>query len=342
MNKDESSCLLKEIKLELTYRCNLQCIHCSSEANLHHAPVMSFEKAEDVMKQAIDMGIKEVSFSGGEPLLWPGLTDIISLCSSATIKTQVYSAGNINNPNAMMKLLKESGISKIIFSAYASNENCHDKITQVEGSFQKTMATIDEAVKVNLSTEFHFVPLRTNYSELTRVITLAERKGVNKVSILRFVPQGRGQNSSELALTHSQNLELKQAIEENKSVVTTRLGSPYNFLMVNNVPKCCAGIDRLTISPDLYIYPCDAFKQIKPIKIVGTNEFSRLDKWSLKECWVNSPYLKAIRQHLSSPFETPCIDCKYLKRCLSGCLAQKYLKNDNLEKRRDPDCLIAG
>jgi radical SAM protein with 4Fe4S-binding SPASM domain len=168
---------------------------------------------------------------------------------------------------------------------------------------------------------------------------LAHNKGVSQVSILRFVPQGRGESCSALALDRGQNLELKKIVEQNRIEAKIRAGSPYNFLMINDSPSCRAGTDRLTILPDSTIYPCDAFKQVKAEKIVGTDEFSRLDRWSLRECWEKSPYLRAIREYLKSPFEQPCCACEYLGRCLSGCIAQKYIANGNLKKAPDPMCL---
>lgn len=339
MKLEKSVFALNAIKLEVTHRCQLRCIHCSSNADPCNRLLMPFKLAIDILEQAIAMGVKEVCFSGGEPLLWMGIEDAISFCTSAGIDTQVYTSGNIDGAEVNMESLREKKTSRLIFSVYGGKEECHDKITGVRGSFGKTMEAVDGAIAAGLDVEFHFVPLSTNYRELGDVILLARDKMVKQVSILRFVPQGRGESYIGLALTRRQNLELKKIVERNRSDVKVRAGSPYNFLMLNDSPACCAGIDRLTILPDSTIYPCDAFKQVKVKKIVGTDEFSRLDKWSLRECWEKSPYLRAIREYIKGPVEQPCYDCEYLGRCLSGCVAQKYIANSSLKKVPDPMCL---
>lgn len=336
---EKSVFALNAIKLEVTHRCQLKCIHCSSNANPCNSPVMQFKLATDILEQAIAMGVKEVCFSGGEPLLWEGIADAISLCTSAGVYTQVYTSGNLDGVEVSMELLREKNTSKLIFSIYGGKGEYHDKITEVRGSFDKTMGAVDQAIAAGLDVEFHFVPLSTNYKELGDVIRLARNKGVEQVSILRFVPQGRGENHPGLALNHRQNLELKKIVERNRSEAKIRAGSPYNFLMINDSPSCSAGIDRLSILPDSTIYPCDAFKQVKAERIVGTDEFSRLDRWSVRECWEKSPYLRTIREYLKSPFEQPCCACEYLGMCLSGCLAQKYIANGSLKKVPDPMCL---
>ena len=104
--------------------------------------------------------------------------------------------------------------------------------------------------------------------------------------------------------------------------------------------RCCSGIDRLIIEPDLRIFPCDAFKQIKAEELVGTLELSSLNGNSLSECWEHSPFLEAVREYLTTDFAEPCVSCQSLEQCLSGCLAQKVIANGNLKKSPDPLCLM--
>jgi len=327
---------LREIKFELTYKCLLKCIHCSSEANVS-ACEMSYDTAVSILSQAIEMKVQEISFSGGEPLLWPRFSEIASLCSSAGIHTQVYSSGNIGDLTIIEEI--KDYVDTIIFSIYSSEQEFHDQITKVGGSLKKTISAVEEAKNAGLNVEFHFVPLKSNYEHLSNIIDYAKTLGVPKISVLRFVPQGRGELISELALNTEENLRLKKIIEGNDSKVQLRTGSPYNFLMVNQKQKCNAAINRLTITPDLHIYPCDAFKQVKAKKIVGSDEYSRLDKWSLSNCWNMSLYLNAIRRYHQHPFEKPCNTCKHIENCVSGCMAQKYLARGKLGKGPDPMCL---
>lgn len=184
-----------------------------------------------------------------------------------------------------------------------------------------------------------------NYRELPRLIELASEKELSQVSVLRFVPQGRGAIQPSMALTHHQNLELRQVIGASRAAhkrLKVRAGSPYNFLLVNESPECCAGIDRLTIGPQFHLYPCDAFKLIEAHELVGTDDFSRVDLWSLEDCWYKSPYLRAVRDYLTTPFQPPCDTCELLERCLSGCLAQKVIAHGALKKGPDPMCLKSG
>lgn len=334
--------ILKEFKIEVTHRCNLSCIHCSSDASLSNPLEISKTDCIRILNEASSMGVKEVAFSGGEPLLWTGLEDAINTAKDGGLKITVYTSGNVDNVSNKFKGLNKIGLKKCVFSIFGKSANLHEKVTRIPGSFEKTIQAINIALQNGIRSELHFVPLSNNYRELEDLAILGNQLGISCISILRFVPQGRGQLLKRRVLNRLQNLELKRIIERlRKKGFEIRTGSPYNFLMLNDQPECSSGIDRLIIGPDLRIYPCDAFKQIKAEEVVGTLAMSSLKETSLLECWDNSHFLKAVRKYLTTPFFKKCDSCKVFEKCLSGCLAQKVLINYDFRKQADPDCLIA-
>jgi radical SAM protein with 4Fe4S-binding SPASM domain len=339
MTQHQPPFALREIKLELTHRCTLDCTHCSSAASPSCSREMPPHRALGLLDQILALGVREIAFSGGEPLLWPGLYGAVHKCSQAGVWPTIYTSGNVDECDVAMSLLKEKGAGRVIFSLFAACREPHDQVTRRRGSFDKTLTAIDAAVQAGLPAELHFVPMRDNYAELPRLIDLAAAKRLGRVSVLRLVPQGRAAIQPSMALTHDQNLELRRMIEAGRKKLEVRAGSPYNFLLVNESPKCCAAIDRLTVDPRFNIYPCDAFKQIEARELVGRDEFCRVGRWSLDECWQKSPYLGEVRQYLTTPFEPPCDSCELLERCLSGCLAQKAIAHGTLKKAPDPMCL---
>jgi radical SAM protein with 4Fe4S-binding SPASM domain len=331
---------LRELKIEVTYRCELNCTHCSSDARPSNSLQMQREECLQILADAIQMGAKEVAFSGGEPLTWPHLADAVATASKGGLKVTIYTAGVTDNFNEKASALFRRGAERFIFSVFGADAINHERITRVSGSFKQTCDAVADARTVGLATELHFVPMSTNYRELDGVAALGKRLGVDQVSVLRLVAQGRAALIQGRALTKIQNFALRrQILDLRKAGFKIRTGSPYNFLMTNDSPACRAGIDRLIIGPDLRIYPCDAFKQVKAEQVACTLNFSCLRDARLQECWEKSPFLEAIRDYLTTPFPQGCSDCLDLERCLSGCLAQKVINSGNLNKRPDPDCL---
>ena len=332
---------LREIKLEVTHRCLLACIHCSSDAHEATSSEMSRENCIRIIRDAIAMGVRKFAFSGGEPLLWEHLEEIVRDTAGSASDISIYTSGNVPDVDARLGGLARLGVSTIIFSVFGATEVEHERITRVKGSFSGTSNAINAARKYRLNTELHFVPLSNSYDFLTGIAHLGRVWGISRISVLRFVPQGRGWLIKNRALDRWQNGELKRSIVMlRRKGFDIRTGSPYNILMLNDQPACSSGIDRLIVGPDLRIYPCDAFKNIKAEELVGTVDYSILGNRGLTECWDHSPFLNAIRGYLTSDFCEPCLSCDGLEKCLSGCLAQKVIVNGTLRKSADPLCMM--
>ena len=332
--------LLKEIKIEVTHKCKLACVHCSSDANLESTHEISLPDCTNIIKEARELGAETLAFSGGEPLLWTGLNESVRFAKNAGFEVSIYTTGNTKDSIDSIQTLAQLGINKLIFSLFGATDTLHEKITRVRGSFEKTIRSIETSVTSGVITEIHFVPFRDNYTELLNICGLAKKAGISKISVLRFVPQGRGAAFQNHKLNQRDNIQLKKMIEKLRADGhNIRLGSPYNFLLLNERPQCSSAIDRMIVSPNLNIYPCDAFKNIEAEEYAGTSEKSNLAKYSLQVCWLESPYFNKIREYLTTPFEEPCSVCSLLEKCLSGCLAQKFLQHRDSKKHPDPMCL---
>jgi radical SAM protein with 4Fe4S-binding SPASM domain len=331
---------LQEFKVEVTYQCDLNCIHCSSDARPSNYAEMSLKDCVSIVNQGAQIGAKKIAFSGGEPLIWPYINDAVATAVANSLQVTIYTSGNCNAFREKAEKILRLGVHRLIFGMYGASASLHERITRIPGSFEQTVRAISDAREIGLATEVHFVPMSSNYGELKGVAILSKELGASVVSVLRLVPQGRAALLRSQILNRVQNLELRRVIRELREAGhIIRTGSPYNFLMLSANPECCAGIDRIIIGPDLRLYPCDAFKQVKAEEIMGTLNNSTLNGFSLSDCWDRSPYLEAVREYLTTPFPNPCRLCGLLEKCLSGCLAQKVVAYGNLDKRSDPNCL---
>ncbi len=332
---------LLELKIEVTNKCNLSCVHCSNNGSPSNNKSISLQKCFDIIDEAYRMGVKKVAFSGGDPLIWPYINELINFSKDKEMISTIFTSGYVENAKERLLKLLDAGLAKTIFSLYSSEKSQHERITRKRGSYNITIEAIRYACEIGLDTELHFVAMSYNYNQLDRIVKLAQTLGVHTVSVLRFAPQGRGSLLPEGVLSKKQNLELRQNIFDlRNNNYTIRTGTPYNFLLVNENRQCSSGINKVTIDPNLRLYPCDGFKNIMAEEFVGTLNFSSLENESLANCWYNSPYLNSLRDYLTSDFDKPCDSCKSLKYCMSGCTAQKVLKHNKLIKCIDPDCLM--
>ncbi len=341
MESYKSQFKLREIKIELTHRCKLRCVHCSSDAGPSVRNEIPIGICLRIIDDAAALGATLVALSGGEPFLYSDLPIIVQRALAHTTDVSIYTTGNVDDFESKVKTLQRLGVQHFVFTLFSDQADQHEGVTQLSGSFETTCHAIKYTAELGLAVELHFVPLANNYQQLEQICKLGTSLGSTSTSILRLVPQGRGKDLLSQVLSREQNIGLRETITELRGCGhKIRTGSPYNFLMLSDQPQCKSGIDRITVLPDLRIIPCDAFKQIAAGDIVGNDAFSSLESANLHDCWTQSTYLGAVRHYLTTTFPVACESCENLRKCHSGCLAQKFLANGNLKKSRDPDCLL--
>lgn len=332
---------LREMKIEVTYRCPLACIHCSSDAFPDSTDEMTTADCIELVRDAAALGLEELALSGGEPLLWSGFNDVVESAAAHGVRVTAYTSGNVDDALYRLDRAQSLGLDRVVLSVFGAIENSHEGITRKRGSFARTVEAAKASVRLGLQTELHFVALERNYTELEGVAELARGLGIEAISVLRFVPQGRGTLLESDILDRRQNQELRRAIMRLRDAGrSVRTGSPMNVFWLNNDPRCMSGVDRLIVSARRRLYPCDAFKQLPAHDVVGTDDYSDLSRYSLADCWSESPYLAAIRESINEERVEPCCSCASFAVCGSGCLAQKVIADGRLHAGADPACLL--
>lgn len=331
---------LNSIKIEVTHQCMLKCVHCSSRAGTSVKREMSLETCNDIIQQAHVLGAKNVAISGGEPLLWENLEKTIEFAHQLGLHTTVYSSGASDSFSEKFKLLTEKGLDRVIFSVFGPDPETHEQMTNVLGSFNRTINSAKLCKENGLEVELHFVPIKTNFEHLPAISRFASEMGIKKVSVLRFVPQGRGAENCKIDLSNSEYRMLRETILDlKKQGFEIRTGSPFNVLWLNENPKCMSGLDRLIVNPELQVFPCDAFKGITCFDLGVSEDCNKLNGQTLRSVWLESQYFRKVRELVKSPPEH-CNTCKMFKKCGSGCVAQKIHKGFSPAKSFDPICLL--
>jgi len=317
---------LAELKIELTQECPLACVHCSTRSDRFAKVLLPPEVVSRLLHEARSMGTGNVAFSGGEPLVYSRLVEVLLTASSLEFASTLYTSGLKNNNleplnSRDVSSLVSAGLFRIVFSIHAANPAIHNSVTGFP-SFEPTIQAINASVSGGLCVEFHFVPLRRNYAELEGVIDLAARLGVRTVSVLRFVPQGRGASIRESEDLRGEDYRrFRKSIRNLRSsrAVDVRLGAPMNILGLGHT--CCdVAQDVVLVNYRGQVRPCDAFKDIDyPDDIYG----SVLEK-PLKSVWERSEFLNAARL-LHSERRNAC------KSCPTGCLAQEALHEGGMQ-----------
>ncbi|MBN1807304.1 MAG: radical SAM protein [Sedimentisphaerales bacterium] len=263
----------EELTLELTDWCPSKCLHCSSESSPSCTNGLPYELTVCLIKEAGKLGAAKVSLGGGEPTADENFLPVVHQVLETGMLVEVFTCGLFSTTQGTTSLpptIIEScaGIKgiKFIFSFHGASAETHDHITQTLGSYDNLINSLQNCLQANIECEMNFVPLKININDFGQLINLATDFQIPRISILRFVPQGRGAlNQSELELNpDEEDLFISEVIRmrENTSI-EIRTGSPFNGIVPGNQVPCRAGFGKLVVQADGNVLPCEVFKHHK-------------------------------------------------------------------------------
>ncbi len=310
--------MLKELKIELTNKCSRNCKHCSSNAtnNIGNLKELDFYDVSRIIKEAKLMGVDTIVFTGGEPLMYDRLPELVELTSKLGMQSTIYTfAYRTDESLNKYKNLINLGLNKIVYSLAdsLSDEEDISAYDKVE-FFDKILDGNDTKLG------FHYTVSKDSFSRLGSVVTetietFKAKKYFDKVSLLRFVPHGKG--TTNMDLSKDELLIIKKFYLTSKNKEKIRLGTPWNILGIENTP-CIIADEIMIIGFDGIAYPCDSIKYFKKLGIGGN-----IKENSLREMY-NSEYFSNIREFNT---DNSCSFCEQYSICKSGCIGQKIIAN---------------
>jgi radical SAM protein with 4Fe4S-binding SPASM domain len=299
---------LEELTLELTDWCPSKCLHCSSNSDLTCNNHLETKLVLQLIDDAIRLGVKKISFGGGEPTASKSFLTAVTRATTLRATVEVFTCG-LGMFRGQLQGLKSEIVNackdlhgvKFIFSFHGASEGVHDYVTQTPNSFRLLITSLEKCLSAGIDCEMNFVPMRVNVHEFRDLMDLAERFGIRRLSILRFVPQGRGLEYIEALGLSSEEEDsfveevLRLRAEKN---IDIRTGSPFNGIIPGNEIPCRAGFGKLVVQADGNVLPCEVFKH------------------QTRREWQLSVYDMTLREILESPQIKVLHDLINCKNCL--------------------------
>ena len=293
---------LYEVTIEVLQRCPNKCIYCSSWSSQDKTSALSYDTICEIVDDASVLGAQLINLSGGEPLLRSDIVDILDYIKSKKMKIRLYTSGIYFEqgyktvPLNLLEAIKDK-VDTLIFNYETS---CPGLYARIMGTVPENLALLEEtiynAINIGINVEAHLVPMKCNFLQIPNILERVYSLGVSKVSLLRFVPQGRSvENAETTVLSKKDEDDLREMLKDLSGHYgeKLRLGKPYRF---ENLSSCLTGTIRLAVRYDGFVFPCGAFKDgIMMFK--GCAPDNIRDK-SLKDIYYDSEYVQTVRMEL--------------------------------------------
>ncbi|MBN2681193.1 MAG: radical SAM protein [Bacteroidales bacterium] len=328
---------LNYLFLEITRRCNLNCLHCGSdcksETGLSELTTDSWLKIIDFVYENISEKITFV-ITGGEPLLHKDLFKIGNHIKSKGMNWAMVTNGILLNSERMTNL-ELAGISALTISVDGL-EYSHNKLRNSPIAYNKLLVALDALGNSSIKFKDAVTCVYPdNLNQLNEIGNLLVEKKMESWRLFRIFPSGRAENNNKLLLSFEQTSQMVNWIKVNKprfkeKGLNINLSCegwlPYNTdKKVRDLPFFCrAGINIASILADGTITGC-------------TNNHPSFYEGNILEdnlanLWQNGFEKFRKREWLKN---TDCAGCKHVKSCNGGSI---HLWN--LERKSPGFCYV--
>lgn len=176
------------LRISLTERCNLRCFYCMPEEGIPLRPKAHFMRTEEVLELArsfVDLGVRKIRLTGGEPLIRKDAHQIISGLGQLGIELAITTNAVI--VDRFIDTFKKAGIRSVNVSLDSLIEERMNKISRRD-HFQQIMSNIHLLLAHNFIVKVNVVLMRgTNDDEILDFINWTKDLPVH-VRFIEFMP----------------------------------------------------------------------------------------------------------------------------------------------------------
>lgn len=272
---------VESIDIFVTYRCALRCKHCFMGGSLDHRTDFAFDLYAMLASAAHSWDTKEFTFLGGEPTLYPRLSEAIELAQQSGYRTRVVTNGH-RSYSRFLRSHVGKPLPVVCFSMDGSSPETHDKI-RGPGSFSMLVRNVEETHARGATVGGILSVARENAHDVARTLRLCDALGFEFLNVHYVTNRGFAQQSSVLSVDEWRRTcatidALASSLAMNVRLERTFINTPGSHVT-------CAVRERsnLMFLPDQRVYMCMMF-----IDVPGSHSFL----WT-KEGLVSNPHLNS-------------------------------------------------
>jgi len=221
------------VRVSVTDRCDFRCTYCMSE-DMEFLPkkdVLSLEELDRLCNTFIDLGVKKLRITGGEPLVRKNIMQLFSNLGKKLGQglEELTLTTNGSQLDRYAKDLFNTGVRRINFSLDSLEKNKFKKITRI-GDLDKVINGIMAAKKVGLKIKINTVALKEiNDNEILNLVNWC---GENKFSLTFIEVKPMGEIGEKRSDQYMPLTEVKSLIQTKYSLTedSLRTGGPARYV----------------------------------------------------------------------------------------------------------------
>jgi len=316
---------------ELTYACNLACVHCLSSSGRRDPRELTTAECQAVIDTLQRMQVFYVNIGGGEPTVRPDFWELVDYATARQVGVK-FSTNGIKLDAPAARRLAASDYIDVQISLDGATAEINDAVRGTGSYETATRAMANLGAAGFRGFKISVVVTRHNVSQLDAFKKIADDHGA-QLRLTRLRPSGRGADVwPELHPTAAQQRDLYDWLAAHGEQVLT--GDSFFHLSPYGKPlpglnMCGAGRVVCLIDPvgDVYACPFAIHENFLAGNVRRPGGFEMV--------WRESPLFADLRQPQTGG---ACRSCGSFDSCRGGCMAAKFFTGLPLDGP-DPECV---
>jgi mycofactocin radical SAM maturase len=315
---------------ELTYACNLACVHCLSSSGRRDPRELTTAEAKAFIDELHDLQVFYVNIGGGEPTIRRDFFELIEYAIARDVGVK-FSTNGSRIDAAMARRLASMDYLDVQISVDGATADVNDAVRGT-GSFAMATAAMEHLAAADFGPfKISIVVTRHNVDQLDDFAAMAAGYGA-ELRVTRLRPSGRGAESwHDLHPTNEQQRTIYEWLKAHPDVLTgdsffhlNALGEPLPGLNM-----CGAGRVVCLVDPigDVYACPFVMHPEFKGGSVRDDGGFTGV--------WRTSERFAELREPQTAG---ACASCGMYDACQGGCMATKFFTGVPLDGP-DPECV---
>lgn len=294
------------VAIKPTLNCVANCLHCNPrKKKFTRERILTLKEYDELFKKLKKMGTEQICISGGEPLIYKDIIELVRLITENGMKASLNTNGWLLTKEKFKELI-EAGLLVVNLSIDSPFPEKHDELRRLKGLFDKATRQLLECKNTDIPFKLNvrMVLSKHNYKNISDMIKLAENLKADILSIDMIEADAKEKlfllNQKEIIdfkenyvpklVEQIENMNIK---EDLKKFNTQQLKDMFNteFNPIDNFAnglywkdnrikeKCDIPKSFMIIEGDGMVLPCNAVEYNRD-KIVG----NILDK-DIEELW---------------------------------------------------------
>ncbi len=260
------------VTFELTYGCNLRCVHCYNPTHRALPHELDTEEVCRILDELAGFGVLNITFTGGEPAVRPDIADLLRHARANGLIIHLLSNATRITP-AFAEQLQEFGVARVTVSVYGATPATYERMTGIVGSYEAFQRGLRHLLAYTVPVTLRMPVTTVNQAEVAACRAAAEEMNLKFQYCVDIMPRTDGDRSPlAVRLTPHAKVALDTAQLPTPVESTDEVCRPADRFI-----SCACGQSRFAITPYGAMNLCVAF----PVPQYDLRQGTIADGWEL-------------------------------------------------------------